>query len=152
MGGFKVGYSSNLYMITSKEGYEAIYYLIKEQFQITKLMRYKSNEFVFMEIPDVAEELVEEILDIMEENNDTIPCSIRMTTDSQFGYHPNDSYEFDNKVEDLILPKLIEYESKDEWDYESETLDEEYYEDNTRIAFRVPKTCKIIYENYDEMI
>jgi len=66
MGGFKVGYSSNLYMITSKEGYEAIYYLIREQFQITRLMRYKSNEFVFMEIPDVAEELVDEIVDIME--------------------------------------------------------------------------------------
>jgi hypothetical protein len=147
-----MAYSSNLYMVTTKEGYDGVYDLVKDSFQLAKLMKYKGNEFVFMEIRNVAEELVEEIIEIMNENSDSIPCTIRMTTDSQFGFHANDEYDYDNKVEDIILPKLIEYESKDEWDYDNESMDEDYYEDNTRMAFRVPKTCKIIYENYSDMM
>ncbi len=147
-----MAYSSNLYMVTSKEGYEGIYHLVKDVFQLTKLMRYKNNEFVFMEIPDVSEDLIEEVLEIMDENIDSIPCTLRMTTDSEFGYHTNDRYDFENKVEDYVLPKLIEYESKEEWEDESDNLEYDYFEDNTRIAYRVPKTCKVIYNNYDEMI
>lgn len=147
-----MAYSSNLYMVTSKEGYEAIYHLVRDLNQLTKLMKYKGNEFVFMEVPHVAEELIEEILEIMNENTDSIPCNIRMTTDSQFGFHADERYDFDNKIEDVILPKLIEYESKEEWDYDNEGFDEEYYDDNSRIAFRVPKNCKIVYENFNEMV
>lgn len=147
-----MAYSMNLYMVTSKEGYEAIYDLIRDSLQLTKLMKYKGNEFVFMELPNVAEELVEEITEIMEENTDSIPCNIRITKDSQFGFYATDEYDFDNKVEDMVLPKLIEYESKDEWDYDNEAIDEDYYEDSRKLAFRVPKTCKVIYENYDEMM
>jgi hypothetical protein len=147
-----MAYSSNLYMVTTKEGYESIYDLVRDSIQLTKLMKYKGNEFVFMEFPNVAEDLVEEITEIMEENTDSIPCSIRMTKDSQFGYQTYDECDYDNKIEDIVLPKLIEYESKDEWDYENEALDEDYYDDNRRLAFRVPKTCKVIYENYNDMI
>lgn len=147
-----MAYSSNLYMVTSKEGYEAIYHLVRDLNQLTKLMKYKGNEFVFMEVPHVAEELIEEILEIMNENTDSIPCNIRMTTDSQFGFHADERYDFDNKIEDVILPKLIEYESKEEWDYDNEGFDEEYYDDNSRIAFRVPKNCKVVYENFNEMV
>lgn len=147
-----MAYSSNLYMVTSKEGYEAIYHLVRDLNQLTKLMKYKGNEFVFMEVPHVAEELIEEILEIMNENTDSIPCNIRMTTDSQFGFHADERYDFDNKIEDVILPKLIEYESKEEWDYDNEGFDEEYYDDNSRIAFRVSKNCKVVYENFNEMV
>ncbi|MPM13360.1 hypothetical protein SDC9_59717 [bioreactor metagenome] len=147
-----MAYSSNLYMVTSKEGYEAIYHLVRDLNQLTKLMKYKGNEFVFMEVPHVAEELIEEIIEIMNENTDSIPCNIRMTTDSQFGFHSDERYDFDNKIEDIILPKLIEYESKEEWDYDNEGFDEEYYDDNSRIAFRVPKNCKVVYENFNEMV
>lgn len=147
-----MAYSSNLYMVTSKEGYEAIYHLVRDLNQLTKLMKYKGNEFVFMEVPHVAEELIEEILEVMNENTDSIPCSIRMTIDSQFGFHADERYDFDNKIEDVILPKLIEYESKEEWDYDNEGFDEEYYDDNSRIAFRVPKNCKVVYDNFNEMV
>ena len=115
-------------------------------------MKYKGNEFVFMEVPHVAEELIEEIIEIMNENTDSIPCSIRMTTDSQFGFHADESHDFDNKIEDVILPKLIEYESKEECDYDNDGFDEEYYDDNSRIAFRVPKNCKVVYDNFNEMV
>jgi len=139
-------------MVTSKEGYEAIYHLVRDLNQLTKLMKYKGNEFVFMEVPHVAEELIEEIIEIMNENTDSIPCSIRMTTDSQFGFHADESHDFDNKIEDVILPKLIEYESKEECDYDNDGFDEEYYDDNSRIAFRVPKNCKVVYDNFNEMV
>lgn len=147
-----MAYSSNLYMVTSKEGYEAIYHLVRDLNQLTKLMKYKGNEFVFMEVPHVAEELTEEIIEIMNENTDSIPCSIRMTIDSQFGFHADESHDFDNKIEDVILPKLIEYESKEECDYDNDGFDEEYYDDNSRIAFRVPKNCKVVYDNFNEMV
>lgn len=147
-----MAYSSNLYMVTTREGYEAIYDLVRDLTQLTKLMKYKGNEFVFMEVPHVAEELIEEIVEIMDENTDIIPCSIRMTTDSQFGFHANENFDYDNKVEDITLPKLIEYECKDEWDEDNDVFDEEYYDDTSRIAFRVPRNCKIVYEHFNEMI